>query len=400
LFHDGDRKGRGLSFMRVKVAFLTTDNREHFKDYSAPAPYFGTAPEAVLEGMKSLPDLEVHVMSCTMQRMAAPAQLGPNIFFHSLRVPKLGWLRTGYQGCIRAVRRQLREIQPDLVHGQGTERDCALNAVMSGFPNVLTLHGNMDHLCRLLKARKASYWWIAARLEDFTLKRTSGVFCNSSHTERLVGTRARRKWRVPNPVRKEFFAPLPQVAPKTVRPRLVNIGVISPYKRQLELLQVARELRREGHDFELLFVGHAAEANPYARAFLEQLKAVQPEGFIQHIQQKTARELRELFDESSALIHFAMEESFGLVVAEAVARNLKVITPAVGGVADIADGAAGVELLEKDDPETMKKTIARWLRAGCPRCEGGTELMRSRYSPEVVAVRHAQIYREVLERPL
>jgi glycosyltransferase involved in cell wall biosynthesis len=386
--------------MRVKVAFLTTDNREHFKDYSAPSPYFGTAPEAVLEGMKSVPDLEVHVVSCTMHRMASPTQLGPNIFFHSLHVPKLGWLRTSYQGCIRAVRRLLREIQPDLVHGQGTERDCALNAVLSGFPNVLTLHGNMDHLCRLLKARKASYWWIAARLEDFALKRTSGVFCNSSHTERLVGTRAKRKWRVPNPVRLEFFAPLPAVGLKAARPRLVNVGVISPYKRQLELLQVARGLRREGLDFELLFVGHAAEKDPYSRAFLEQLKAVQPEGYIRHIRQKTAKELRGLFDESNALIHFAIEESFGLVVAEAVARNLKVIAPAVGGVVDIAEGAAGVELLERNDPETLKTTIKRWLRSGCHRCEGGTELMRSRYSPEVVAARHAQIYREVLERPV
>ena len=48
--------------------------------------------------------------------------------------PKIGWLRTLYQGCVRATRRKLREIQPDIVHGQGTERDCAIGAVLSGFP--------------------------------------------------------------------------------------------------------------------------------------------------------------------------------------------------------------------------------------------------------------------------
>src|SRR5262245_41067795 len=105
----------------MKVAITTTDNREHFKDYSAPRPYFDTAPEGVLDGMKSIPGLEVHVVSCAMQRVSAPERLAPNIYFHSLHVPKIGWLRTGYQGCIRAARRLLKEIQPDLVHGQGTE---------------------------------------------------------------------------------------------------------------------------------------------------------------------------------------------------------------------------------------------------------------------------------------
>jgi len=383
----------------VKVAFLTTDNREHFKDYSAPNPYFGTAPEAVLEGMKAIPGLEVHVVSCAMKRVSSPVQLAPNIYFHSLHVPKIGWLRTGYQGCVRAVRRLLKEIQPDLVHGQGTERDCALNAVLSGFPNVITLHGNMDHLCRLLRARVTSYWWITAQIEDFALKRSAGVLCNSSHTERLVGSRAKRKWRVPNPVRREFFTPLPTTTLKATRPRLVNIGVISPYKRQLELLQVARELHREGLDFEFLFVGHANEKDPYSRTFLEEMQALGSEGYVRHIPQKTAEELRALFDESSALVHFALEESFGLVVAEALARNLKVITARVGGIVDIAEGVPGVELLERNDPQTLRTTIAKWLRAGCPRSEGGAELMRGRYSPEVVASRHVEIYREVLKRP-
>jgi glycosyltransferase involved in cell wall biosynthesis len=383
----------------VKVAFLTTDNREHFKDYAAPAPYFGTAPEAVLDGMRSLSDLEVHVISCAMERLGAPRQIASNIFFHSLHVPKLGWLRTGYQGCIRAVRRKLREIQPDLVHGQGTERDCALNAVFSGSPNVLTLHGNMDHLCRVLKAGKASYWWIAARLEDLALNRTAGVFCNSSHTERLVGNRARRKWRVPNPVRKDFFVPMPAPQAHGGRPRLVNIGVISPYKRQLDLLKIAADLRREGFDFEMLFIGHASEQNPYARQFLERVRALEPEGFVSHIPQRTAEELRILFDESSALVHFPMEESFGLVVAEALARDLKVVAPRVGGIVDIADGVPGAELLERDEPEAMRAALAGWFRAGCPRARGSAELMRSRYSPEVIAARHEAIYREVLERP-
>ena len=90
----------------MKIALLTTDSREALKTYNTPVPHFGTAPEALLQGFALVPEVEVHVLSCIRQPVNAPARLAPNIFFHSLLVPKLGWMRTGYQGCIRAVRRE------------------------------------------------------------------------------------------------------------------------------------------------------------------------------------------------------------------------------------------------------------------------------------------------------
>ncbi len=96
----------------MRVVLLTTDNREHFKDYGAAVPYFGTAPEALLQGFTFLREVTVHVVSCARARMKSPAKLAPNVFFHSLYVSKLGWMRTAYQGCIRAVRQKLRHIQP------------------------------------------------------------------------------------------------------------------------------------------------------------------------------------------------------------------------------------------------------------------------------------------------
>src|SRR5215475_8218997 len=128
---------------KLKIALVTTDNREHYKEYAKSVPYFGTAPEALLQGFAQVPEVEVHVVSCARERMQSPEKLADNIFFHSLIVPKIGWMTTAYQGCIRATRKKLWEIQPAIVHGQGTELDCAMDAVFSGLPNVLTLHGNM-----------------------------------------------------------------------------------------------------------------------------------------------------------------------------------------------------------------------------------------------------------------
>jgi glycosyltransferase involved in cell wall biosynthesis len=381
----------------MRIALLTTDGRDISKDYGTPAPHFGTAVEALMQGFAERPELEVHVVSCARTRLNAPPKLASNIFFHSLCVPKIGWMRTGYQGCIRAVRHKLKEIQPDMVHGQGTERDCAISAVFSGFPNVVTIHGNMSELTRQFRERVGSFVWLAGKLETFTLKRTAGVFCNSAYTEQLVQPRARRTWRVANALREQFFAPAP--APReAARCTLVNVGVISARKRQLELLDVARELRQRGLDFEFQFVGDARSSGEYVSAFRERIKPLEQEGFARCVGLKTSSELVELFDRSSGMAHFSPAESFGLAVAEGLARDLKLFAARVGGVPDIAAGVPRAELFEMDDWRGLTSAIADWIRSGFPHARGAGEVMRARYHPEIIAQRHVEIYRELLGR--
>ena len=198
----------------MKIGFLTTDARESFPRCNPEWPCLGTAPEALLQGFARLPEAEVHVISCVQRPMRSPEKLADNIFFHCLHVPKTGWLRTGYQGCIRAVRKKLKAIQPDIVHGQGTERDCAISAVLSGFPNVLTVHGNMRLIARLNRARPFSYEWLAARLENFTLPRSGGVVCITNYTRDAVAGRVKKTWVAPNAVNAGFFDVQPEISPE------------------------------------------------------------------------------------------------------------------------------------------------------------------------------------------
>jgi glycosyltransferase involved in cell wall biosynthesis len=377
----------------MRIGFLSTDSRQHFGNYSADTPSFGTAPEALIEGFAAMPEAEVHVISCTQRPMRSPEKIADNIWFHSLVVPKIGWMRTGYQGCIRAVRKKLKEIRPDIVHGQGTERDCAISAVFSGYPNVVTIHGNMAELARLFHARFGSYGWLAAKLENFTLKRTGGVFCNSAYTGNLIRPRTQKTWRVPNALRREFFDAIPAGARPCV---LLNVGVITQRKRQLELLDVAEKLHRRGLKFEFHFIGRLNLTDACAAAFTERLKPLEAGGCARHLGELTTPELIRHFDSAAALVHFPSEESFGLVAAEALARNLKLFGSRVGGITDITEGVPGAELFDVNDMHGLSEAIAGWMAKGHPRAEGGAGVMRERYHPTVIARRHLEIYSEVL----
>jgi len=311
-------------------------------------------------------------------------------------VSKPGWMRTLYAGCIIAVRRKIKELQPDIVHGQGTERDCAISAVLSGCPNVLTIHGNMRAIAGFYRARMGSFHWLAARLEIFALHRTAGVFCNSAYTEKLVAACTPTVWRVPNALRLPFFeTPLPDTARAPV---LLNVGMLEPRKQQLQLLKLAGNLWRRGLKFELHLAGNLETRTEYGAAMARELAVAEKAGYARHLGLLPVSRLISAMDAAAALVHAPTEEAFGLVVAEALARNLKFFGAAIGGVVDIASGVESAELFAPQDWVAMEEAIARWITSGCPRPVTTAVTMRERYHPLVIARRHQDIYRAVLKK--
>ena len=373
----------------LKIAILTTDNREHQRSYAEKHPRFGTAPEALIQGFSRTGGLEIHVVSCTQKTLDSPSKLAENVFFHSLLVPKFGWLRSGYQGCIRAVRRKLREIQPDIVHGQGTERDCAISAVFSGFPNVLTIHGNMRLVAEVNHARPFSFDWLAARLESFTLPRSDGVVCITGYTREAVKDLARKTWLLPNAVDASFF----EIENKPAIPlQVLCVGNICQLKNQNALI---RSLDGLNPDFELVFLGALHAGNAYGAEF-SKLIASRPwcryDGFVDRAG------LKERLSRASGLILPSLEDNCPMVVLEAMAARVPVAAAAVGGVPDlIEDGVTGF-LFDPLDARSIFRAVEGLTgpssRSMAVEARGRALL---RFHPEVIARRHVEIYREVLE---
>jgi glycosyltransferase involved in cell wall biosynthesis len=381
----------------MKIALLLMDLRENYRSYAETMPRFPGGSASLLDGFACLPEVELHVISCLQRPVPSPEKLADNIWFHPLLVPKIGWLRTGYQGCIRAVRRRLREIQPDIVQGDGTERECAISAVFSGFPNVVAMQGNMAELARLNRPRIGSYAWLTARLENFILPRTLGVFCNSSYTEKLVKPRAKRTWLMPHPLRQTFLDPPPDPGPRACV--LLNVGTITPRKRQLELLDVAEALHRQGLKFEFRFIGFThPDGAGYTEAFQRRIQPMAAAGYARYGGAPDENELLQWYDGASAMVHFPTEDAAPMVVLEGLGRELKFFGARVGGIVDTAGPLPGAELFAPDDWSGLTAAIARWIVQGHPRPIGNAALIRERYHPLALAKRHVEIYREVIAK--
>src|SRR5882672_7247736 len=245
----------------MKVAMILTDEREELHQYDKATPFFGPAPSALLEGLRTLPEIELHIVSCTKTPMSAPEKLADNIWFHLLHVKQWGWLRSLYSGCVGAIRKKLHEIQPAVVHGQGTERYCSLAAVLSGFPNVITIHGNMRPIAKINRARILSYQWCAARLEQFTLPRTDGVICVSTHTRSLVADAVGQTWVIPNAVSNDYFSNRPLTSDAR---DILCVGSVCSLKNQNSLIRALDPVASQ-HNLRLIFLGKGDRSDRYFR---------------------------------------------------------------------------------------------------------------------------------------
>lgn len=381
----------------IKVALLTTDSREHFKDYANPNPYFGTAPEALIEGFKLLQDkVEIHIVSCLQKApVSSPAKLAENIHYHALHVPNIGWMKTGYQGCIRAVRRKLREIQPDIVHGQGTERDCSMCAVFSGFPNVLTIHGNMRLVAEFLRAKPLTYYWFASRLERLCLQRTGGVVAISSYTQSNIAPYTRKTWLVPNAVHPSFFN-LPRRPDSP--PRILCAANIGSWKNQIGLIKALDSLACT-IPLRLVFAGGGSRADGYYREF-QQLVGERP--WCEYLGALDRRALQKEMSQAAMGILPSFEDNCPMVILEAAAAGLPFAASAVGGVPDLITHQNTGLLFEPSQPDSILSAVKSMIvERGLPEQLAISARVQAmdQFSGVSVAKQHLAAYDEVIAAP-
>ena len=377
----------------LKVAMIAADEREVLSRHELPEPYFGSAPSTLLAGLKQTPGVEVHIISCVRRPVREPRKLAENIFYHALLVPRWGFLRTGYLPCVFKIREKLRKLQPDIVHGQGTEAYYALAAAHSGFPNVITIHGNMRQVAKALGARPFSFFWLTARLESRAVRRTDGVICLSRYAREQVQSLARKTWLVPNAVDEACFEVQRNVE-KT--PTLLCVANIVSYKNQNQLIRSLDPIVSK-HKFRLVFLGRVNQADPYGAEFLRLVKArpwCRHEGFADR------QQLKQWLGRADGLVLPTLEDNCPMVVLEAMAAGVPVVAARVGGVPDLVENEKTGLLFDPRNGDDMSAAIAKLLaepELGRTLAAEAKRQAQERFHPLVVARRHVEIYREIMK---
>ncbi|MEI8411553.1 MULTISPECIES: glycosyltransferase family 4 protein [unclassified Kribbella] len=200
--------------------------------------------------------------------------------------------------------------------------------------------------------------------EESVLSELDGIvyvsgFNKTELEERIPALRDVPNAVVPNPV--------PESGAVGERPEpvadLITVGGLEPRKNHNYLLRVLGAVADRGHRYTLSIVGDGPERQSL-KALAAELSITNQVRFLGY-----QPEPRPLMREHRVYCHTSTMESFGIVLVEAMAEGLPVITGAVGGVPDVVqpgteglfwtlddvEAAAGVLIELMEDPERQAR---------------------------------------------
>jgi glycosyltransferase involved in cell wall biosynthesis len=291
--------------------------------------------------------------------------------------------------------RAIRQSNPDVVHAHWLY-EFAWAAQQSGLPCVVTAHDSPRVILRYMPNLYRLVRWFMARV---TATRASQLIAVSPYmADELRRISAAPIAVIPNPLPRAVEQPAGPWCdpPATDSTRIVSIlNGWDARKNGATALRALAQVRKSVPSATLTLFGSACgiggEAQSFARAN-GLADGVVFRGPVDH-----ARLMRELpgFD---LLLHPALEESFGAVVAEAMALEVPVVGGVRSGAVPWVIGDAGA-LVDVRDATAVAATVVALLRDPARRRALGEEARRSmlaRFSGAAVASATEAIYQQLL----
>ena len=186
-----------------------------------------------------------------------------------------------------------------------------------------------------------------------------------------------------------------------VGPLFLTATRMQPHKGHAVLLAAARQVLR--HDPAVTFVVTGSAADAAQEAYVAEVRKLARELGVDHAVRLVGRideaDLRALYDQSTALVHPALTEGFGLALVNAMRAGLPVIAAdAEGPRFVLAEGDLGV-LVPRGDPDALAVAMVAALRQPVDRGRTArvAAIAQERFSPAKMAADVARVYDRLLQ---
>jgi glycosyltransferase involved in cell wall biosynthesis len=338
--------------------------------------------------------IELHVITITpkaeeitsVERDGMLHHLFPQHSFSSL---------TGYARSREDLRTLLRDIKPDLVHGQGAGADGYL-AVRSDTASVVTFHGMMREDARFVSSLRGRLRLTlqSAITERYCVHNAPNAILISPYVRDYFGNSLRGRVRsIPNPVAKEFFDLERRVAGR----RILYAGRVIPRKGVHDLIRAIGRLRNSGK-VSLVIAGSLSDT-AYVSRVRQLVRDMNLEGCVEFPGLLGQDQLLSEFSSASVLVLPSYQETAPMVVQQAMAARLPVVATDICGLPDQLDhGRCGL-LFQPGDIAALTRHLESLLS------EGGTSdalatrayhKAQSTYDEARVTAATIEFYEEIL----
>lgn len=333
---------------------------------------------------------------------------GPNLRVHFVPMRPKAWPFNGrrpgrivdlYAFERRGLERAMRAAAPDVVHAHWAY-EFAWAALKSGLPHVVTCHDAPALIARMSSGlKRGGYRWLRAGMARHVLRHAECVTAVSPYMQAEIQSWCKVPVAVvPNPVDRKAFAMRRRAEPGRARVCMVSNGW-DERKNPQPALRAFDALSRSRPHAELVLCGHGFgpgdEAERWWRA--EGLR-----GHIEFLGPTRHADVLELMSRSDVLLHSSLEESFGVVLVEAMAMGLPVVAGKASGAVPWVVGGGG-QLVDVRQPGELSAALVAALDSGpaiLASCRLALDEARRRFMAASVAGAYEGQYGAALSRRL
>jgi glycosyltransferase involved in cell wall biosynthesis len=307
--------------------------------------------------------------------------------------PRLRW-PDAFRVERRWIRDSLEKLDVELVHAHWTY-EFALGALASGRPTLVTVR---DWGPKTLRYHRHPYRLVRLGMQRMVLRNAPHLTVNSPYIAELVGQRPGRTVRViPNGLRTNAARPSPRVGEGLVVGAL-NSG-FSNLKNVSTLLRAFAVVRQSTPDSRLRLGGADFGAGEAAERWAGQAGCVDGVEFVGRI---PSSEVPSFMRSLDLFVHPSLEESFGMVLLEAINEGVPVIGGRASGAVPwvLADGQSGL-LVDVRSPQQLASAVLRLAADDVERARlAGQAFHRlcAEFSLGAIVDRYEDEYRQVLDR--
>lgn len=284
----------------------------------------------------------------------------------SLRLDRLFRSISPVFQSVRAMRAQIRALDPDIIHANSVRAGIAasLAAAGTGKPVIWHIHDTLPKHPFSTAIRTFAF-----------MDRSARAIAVSQSTEKSFrgmmpfGSRVRTIYNGTDLGRFPLKQPGPSVFRKAIGVSegdflVCAVGQICARKGLIELIDALRRIRNEAPDLHVAIVGKVVFS--HEEVYLDAMRAAVAEAGLEDRVHFTG----ELSDVSPALqaadllVLNSLDEPFGLVLIEAMSSGTPVVATRVGGVAEIVTDQENGWLIDKGDTAAL---ALRLLKLSCDR---------------------------------
>ena len=153
--------------------------------------------------------------------------------------------------------------------------------------------------------------------------------------------------------------------------RLLCVGVVAPHKGQDVLLRALARLTEVG-DWTCTFVGSLSTAPDFVAELRQIIRSERLVMRVNFAGTLAGQELDAAYGRADLVVAPSRTESFGMVVAEALARGIPVVASRVGGIPEALSRSGAGILIPADDPAALETALREWWASPALRTELAT----------------------------